>query len=92
MRNPTPDLTAGVAFAQPPATSLNPYRIKTNSVKAEQKSWFGRNIERRKMSLVSFCVRFFCPFGVRFKGINAKSNTRIDTGCLVNVKWALLPV
>ena len=50
--------TGGVAFAQPPATSLNPYRMKTDDVKAEQKSGFGRNIERRKMSLVSLCVRF----------------------------------
>jgi hypothetical protein len=24
----------------------------------------GRKIERRKMSVVSFCVRFFCPYRV----------------------------
>jgi hypothetical protein len=38
MQNLLRTSTGGVAFAQPPATSLNPYRMKTDDVKAEQKS------------------------------------------------------
>jgi hypothetical protein len=34
--------------------------VSVYSVQAEQKTGLGRKIERRKMSVVSFCVRFFC--------------------------------
>jgi hypothetical protein len=41
MQNLLRTSTGGVAFAQPPATSLNPYKMKPDDIKAVQKILIG---------------------------------------------------
>jgi hypothetical protein len=61
MQNLLRTSTGGVAFAQPPATSLNPYRMKTDDVKAVQKILMWQKYRTQKNGLHIFLRSIFLP-------------------------------
>ncbi len=57
------DLTGGVAFAQPPATTLNPYRMKPDDIKAEE-TLIGQKDRTQKNESYIFLRSIFLPIQV----------------------------
>ena len=68
MQNLLRTSTGGVAFAQPSATSLNPYRMKTDDVKAEQKILIWQKYRTQKNGCCIFLRSIFLPLEVVWFG------------------------
>ena len=68
MQNLLLNSTGGVAFAQPPAKSLHPYRMKPDDVKAVQKILIGQKDRTQKNGLHIFLRSIFLPLEVVWFG------------------------
>ena len=82
--------TGGVAFAQPPAIGLNPYRMKTDDVKAEQKILIWQKYRTQKNGYCIFLRSIFLPLEVVWFGPFNRFAEAADYFALAKHSFAIL--